>query len=141
MIILDTTVLVYAVGGEHALRDPCQAIIRAVQRGEVVARTSVEVIQEFAHVRSRRCGRNDAALIAREFAGLLQPLVTIDELDLKRGLELFGRTASLGTFDCVLAAMCIRRGAGLVSADTGFSQIDGLAALNPATDLDRIVTT
>lgn len=141
MIFLDTTVLVYAVGGEHPLRQACRAIIRAVQRGDVTARTSVEVIQELAHVRARRCGRHDAALVAREFAGLLQPLVVVDELDLKRGLELFDRTASLGAFDCVLAATAMRRGASLVSADNGFSQIDGLAALNPAIDLDRIMAT
>ena len=54
MIVLDTTVLVYALGGEHALREPCQRLVEAVAEGRVEATTTVEVIQEFVRVRARR---------------------------------------------------------------------------------------
>ena len=33
MIVLDTTVLVYATGAEHPLRSPCRALIEAVTAG------------------------------------------------------------------------------------------------------------
>lgn len=140
MIVLDTTVLVYAVGADHPQREPCRQIVRAIQAGALTARTTIEVIREFAHVRARRRDRHDAALLAYEFASLLQPLIVIDELDLKRGLELFEEQDHLDPFDCVLAAAVGRRGAtGLVSADRAFDRVPGLATFDPAADLDRIL--
>jgi predicted nucleic acid-binding protein len=140
MIILDTTVLAYAVGTEHPLRDPCREIVRAIQAGVVAATTTIEVIQEFAHVRARRHGRRDASILAHEYAGLLQPLIALDELDLKRGLELFEEHPQVGAFDALLASAATRRGVrALVSADSAFAGIPGLVALNPATELARIV--
>ena len=140
MIVLDTTVLVYAVGADHPLREPCRQIVRAIQDGRLIARTTIDVIQEFAHVRARRRGRHDASVLAYEYASLLQPLIVLDELDLKRGLDLFEEQDRLGAFDCMLAAAVTRRGAiGLVSADRAFGAVPGLQTLNPANDLDRIL--
>jgi predicted nucleic acid-binding protein len=140
VIVLDTTILVYAVGAEHPLREPCRTIIRAVQAGEVNARTTVEVVQEFAHVRTRRRGRHNASILAHEYAGLLQPLIVLDALDLKRGLELFEHHEPLEAFDAVLAAAVARRGArALVSADETFADVPGLRTLNPGTDLADVL--
>ena len=61
MILLDTTVLVYAVGDAHPLRQPCRQLVEAVRDAHLRATTTTEVIQEFAHVRSRRRPRHDAA--------------------------------------------------------------------------------
>ena len=138
MIVLDTSVLVYAVGVDHPLRDACRRLVELVLDGSLVARTTTEVIQEFAHVRSRRRDRHDASALAYEFASLLQPLIVIDELDLRRGLELFEEHSQLGSFDCVLAAATMRRGADtLVSADRAFGEVAGLNALDPVAYLAR----
>jgi uncharacterized protein len=138
VIVLDTSVLVYAVGVDHPLRDACRRIVKLALEGTVVARTTTEVIQEFAHVRARRRDRHDASLLAYEFASLLQPLIVIDELDLRRGLDIFEEHTQLGSFDCVLAAATMRRGAdALVSADRAFGELAGLNALDPAEYLGR----
>jgi predicted nucleic acid-binding protein len=70
VIVLDTTVLVYAVGAEHPLRAPSRGLVELVRDGSVLATTTLEVIQEFAHARARRRPRADAAARAREFAGI-----------------------------------------------------------------------
>ena len=57
MIVLDTTVLVYAKGAEHPLRDPCRQLVAAIAEGALQATTSVEVIQELVHVRACRRGQ------------------------------------------------------------------------------------
>lgn len=140
MIVLDTTVLVYAVGAAHPLREPCRAIVKGILTGSLEARTTVEVIQEFVHVRARRRDRQEAAILAHEFAGALQPLIVVDELDLKRGLDIFTAEPGLGAFDCVLAGAAMRRGArALVSADTAFAGVDGLNALSPEMSLAEIL--
>lgn len=133
MIVVDTTVLVYAVGSDHELREPCREIVTAVRDGVVRATTTPEVVQEFAHVRGRRRDRSDAAALASDFALLLSPLIVVDDQDLREGLALYPDHDALGAFDVVLAAAAIRRDvAALVSADRAFATIDALPYVDPA---------
>lgn len=134
MIILDTTVLVYAVGDDHALRDPCRSVVSAIGDGRLSAATTVEVIQEFAHIRARRRGRADAAALASQYATLLAPLVIIDAADLTSGLRLFREHERLGAFDAVLAAASLRRPhiTGILSADRAFAEVPELTFIDPA---------
>ena len=134
MIVLDTTVLVYAKGADHALREPCRDLLRAIERGTITATTTAEAIQEFAHVRARRRGREDAAALARAYVDLLAPLLVIEEADVRAGLELFERHPELGCFDAVLAAGTIASEAeAIVSADRAFAAVPGLAHVDPGT--------
>lgn len=133
MIVLDTTVLVYAVGGDHALRDPARALLAAVADGSLRATTTPEAIQEFAHVRARRRDRADAATLARSYVDLFSPLLEVGETDLREGLRLFERTPALGAFDAVLAAVALTAGASvLVSADRAFAEVRGLTFVDLA---------
>lgn len=135
MIAVDATVLVYAVGKEHQLRAPCQRLIGAISGGEILATTTVEVIQEFTHVRARRRGREDAAGLARDYIELLSPLLIVEEPDLREGLRLFEETPGTGAFDAVLAAAADAAGAGaLVSADAGFSAVAQIRHVFPDED-------
>ncbi|CAN5191653.1 hypothetical protein BH24ACT1_BH24ACT1_03610 [soil metagenome] len=102
-------------------------MVSAVQEGRVDARTTGEVIQEFAHVRSRRRWREDAVELARRYAILLSPLLLPTAEYLDDGLSLYPRHPGLGAFDAILAAVAIARGAdALVSADAGFAGVPGL---------------
>lgn len=137
MIVLDTTVLAYAVGVDHPLQAPCRRLVSAIADGEIVATTTVEVIQEFAHVRARRRDGKDAAELARDYIELLSPLLIVEELDLREGLRLFEEHHGIGAFDAVLAAAAHAAGAdALVSADTGFSSIANIRHIVP--DIDGI---
>jgi hypothetical protein len=132
VIVLDTTVLIYAKGDEHSLRDPCRALIEAIAAGDLEATTTAEVIQEFTHVRARRRGRADAAALGRDYNELLSPLLCVTGDDLSRGLALFETNASLGAFDAVLAASALNRDAtALVSADSAFAAVNGLRHVTP----------
>lgn len=135
MIVLDTTVLVYAVGDDHAFRQPCQQILRAVSDGDLLATTTIEVIQEFTHVRARRRGRADAAELARDYLELLSPLLIVEESDLREGLRLFGEASQLGSFDAVLIAAAHAAGAdAIVSADAAFAEVPSVRHAVPDAD-------
>lgn len=135
MIVLDTTVLVYAVGSEHALRAPCRHLIEAIADGRVAGTTTIEVIQEFAHVRARRRGRMDATELARDFVELLSPLLIVEESDLREGLRIYAEYDRLGSFDAVLAAAAHAAGAdALVSADSAFEKVAAVAHVYPDED-------
>ena len=134
MILLDTTVLVYAVGDAHPLRDPCRAVLEAHAAGRIEATTTVEVIQEFVHIRSRRRDRADAVRLGRHYLTALAPFVTTAD-DLELGLDLFEVHPSLGAFDAVLAAVALGHGAtALISADRAFGAVPGLTWVDPGSD-------
>ena len=125
MIVLDTTVLVYAVGSDHPLREPCRELIAAIAAGRLRATTTVEVLQEFTHVRARRRGPEDAVGFARDYLDVLAPLVVVGEDDLQAGLRLYARSERIGAFDAVLAATASRVNAtAMVSADGAFAEAD-----------------
>jgi uncharacterized protein len=141
MIILDTTILVYAKGGQHPLRGPCRKLLMAVEARQVSATTTVEVIQEFAHVWARRRSRSEAVDLARSYVDLLAPLLPVGERDLQTGLRLFERFPSLGAFDAVIAAASIgTRAEAFVSADRSFREVQGLRYVAPGSaEFDRLM--
>ena len=126
MILVDTTVLVYAVGQDHPLATPARALLSAIRDGALDARTTPEVIQEFAHVRARRRTRLDAAHLAQAYAALLGPLQPVSAQHLTAGLALWRDVSTLGAFDAVLSAVAIALDAELVSADRAFGDVPGL---------------
>jgi predicted nucleic acid-binding protein len=132
MIVLDTTVLIYAKGVEHPLRDSCRRLIAAVAERELQATTTVEAIQEFVHVRARRRGRADAVALGNDYSDLLSPLLTVSEDHLRHGLSIFEHAEQLGAFDAVLAAAALDVGAqALVSADGAFASVPKLTHVTP----------
>jgi predicted nucleic acid-binding protein len=141
VIVLDTTVLVYAKGADHPLRAPCRDLIAAIAEGRIRATTTSEVIQEFVHVRARRRDRADATTLGNDYADLLAPLLVVVEEHLRQGLSLFERTPSLGAFDAVLAVAALTSGASaLVSADGAFADVPDLQHVSPSGgDLARIL--
>lgn len=140
MIVLDTTVLVYAVGAEHPLRDPCRELIGVIAEGRMAATTTIEVLQEFTHVRARRRSREDAARHARDYLDLLTPLLVLDEDDLEQGLRLYTRSQRLGAFDAVLAAAAGRANAeAIVSADVAFADADVMHVVPDVVGVQRLL--
>ncbi|MGI8462394.1 MAG: type II toxin-antitoxin system VapC family toxin [Solirubrobacterales bacterium] len=134
MIVLDTTVLVYAKGQDHPFQGPCGALIEAIADGRIEATTSTEVIQEFVHVRARRRDRRDAVSLGRGYAELLSPLISISAAQLSNGLAIFEREERPGPFDAVLAASAAAADAtALVSADAGFGNVDVIRHVVPDT--------
>jgi predicted nucleic acid-binding protein len=127
VILLDTTVLMYAVGTEHPLREPSRRIVGVAASGTERMTTTVEVIQEFAHVYARRRSRATAVSLARSYVDLFSPLVETTVEDVDVGLRLFERDERLGAFDAVLAATALRLDVeALVSADMAFAAVPKL---------------
>lgn len=140
MILLDTTVLVYATGGDHPLRSPSRTLVSAIGDGSVDASTTHEVIQEFVHVRARRTTRREAVQLAGDLQDLLAPLVGVTETHLRSGLAIWERHDQLGSFDAILAAVAIAHDCSLVSADKAFATVRGLDHVVPdASGVDALI--
>lgn len=130
MIVLDTTVLLYAVGADHLLREPCRRLLGAPRK--VALTTTAGVLQEFVHVRERRRPRSDAIGLGRAYLTLLRPLLDVAEPAVDRALSLLEAHPALGAFDALLAAAASDAGAAaVVTADRAFARIEGLPVVHP----------
>jgi uncharacterized protein len=133
VILVDTTCLVYAVGDDPDRRASAQALIDAVLRGTITARTTSQVIMEFAHVRGRRRNRKDAASLARDFSDLLGPLEPTTAPDVSTAVTLWQENPQIGTFDALLLAVAVRTGAeAIVSEDVGLTGVGIVPVLTAA---------
>jgi hypothetical protein len=67
LIVLDTNVLVYTVGRDHVLREPCQRVVRAIADGDLAATTTIGVLEEFLHLRAKRSDRSEAVRLTERY--------------------------------------------------------------------------
>lgn len=140
MILLDTTCLVYAVGDDHERRASARALLDAALRGSVSARTTSQVIMEFAHVRGRRRDRQDAASLAQAFSDLLGPLEPTTAADTSSALSLWQNHPQIGSFDALLLSVAARTGAeAVVSEDAALSRVGIVPVLTADEALRRFV--
>jgi uncharacterized protein len=136
--LFDTGVFLYALGGEHRYREPCRAILREMRGGRLAGEASVELIHEFAYVRSRRrIARVDAVESARDVAGSCL-LHTVGADDIERALDLWCEHGRLDMRDAIFAAQALNRGIdAILSPDRGFDGISGLERIDP-TDVTAV---
>jgi predicted nucleic acid-binding protein len=141
LIVVDSNVLIYAVGYEHPLQSQCRLLVGAVRDGAVAATTTSYVIQEFVHVYARSRPRSEAARLGRRYATLFAPLLPAGEGDIGTALTLFERHEQLDAADALLAATTLANEAeAFVSADCGFANIPRLRHVVPGTpEFERLL--
>lgn len=138
--LFDTGVFIYALGGDHPYRDPCRAIMDAGVQGLLASEASVELIHEFAYVRSRRgISRQVAAEDARNISATSR-LHVVEPSDITRALDLWCKHERLDMRDAIFAAQALNRDIdAILSPDTDFDGIPGLTRIDPA-DTDAVAT-
>lgn len=136
----DTGVFLYALGGEHRYREPCQAILREMRGGRLAGEASIELVHEFAYVRQRRVqARADAAHWAQRVKRSC-PLHAVGPADITRALDLWCEHERLDMRDAIFAAQVLNRDIdAILSPDQGFDGIPGLERIDPA-DADAVAT-
>ncbi|HXD53381.1 MAG TPA: type II toxin-antitoxin system VapC family toxin [Solirubrobacteraceae bacterium] len=138
--LFDTSVFLYAVGSEHEYREPCRAIISAQGEGELAGEASVELIHEFAYVRSSRSTERRAAARSALDVTEICPLHEVTQTDVERALELWCEHERLDMRDAIFAAQALNRGIdAILSPDRDFDGIEGLHRIDPG-DADAVAS-
>ena len=133
-VFIDTNIPMYAAGTPHPLRDPCQAIIRAVAEGKLEAVTDAEVLQEilyrYLHLGEREKGLMVFDRFRRIMLGHIFP---IDEADVQRAREQAEEYPGLSPRDLIHLAVMLRHGIHeIITADRGFDRVRGIRRIDPA---------
>lgn len=138
--LYDTSIFVYALGGEHPYREPCREIVRRAAAGDLQGEASADLLQELLQQRARRTGdRPGAAKSVRNVAKLAwwHPL---EPNDVQRGIDLYETHTGLDARDAVFVALALNRGIdAILTTDRAFDGIDGLERIDPSDE--RAVAT
>lgn len=131
--LYDTAVFLYALGREHAYRDPCRRIVKLATSCALTGDASVGLIHEFVQVRLRRTGDHVTAVGDGRAVAELCRLHAVERRDLALALELVERHQLGGVRDGIFAATASNRGIdAILSPDRAFDAIDGLERIDPA---------
>lgn len=126
-VLLDPSVFLHALGGEHGLRVPCREVLA---HPGLELHASVELVQEVVFHRLRRVDRDQAVADARLVADSCR-LHDFDANVLRRALSLIAE-GRVGGRDAVHAATALEAGIGvIVSSDPDFEGIPGLDRVDP----------
>ena len=132
IVFIDTAVIMYAVGGEHAMREACIRVMDRVSAGTLPATTSVEVVQEILH-RYLSVRRPElASQLASDAMDTFAPVLPISHALMRRVPDLALRYPSLSARDLVHVATCVHEGiTEIVSPDRAFDQVAEIRRLDP----------
>ncbi len=130
--LLDSNVVLYAIGGPHPYAEPCRRILALAGENRLRLEAPVDLIQEVMHHRARRLGdRAQAAADARAAAELCQ-LHAVEPRDAREAASLFADSTRLSARDAIFAAIAIRHGLpAIVSADGDFDELTQLKRIDP----------
>jgi predicted nucleic acid-binding protein len=132
MKLIDANVLFYAAGSPHPYRDASTETMRRIQRGEIEAAISTEILQEVLHYYRRQHRAGDGIRmfddLIRQFPSPL-PIIA----DTMRGArDILAGYPLLNARDAVHAAVVFEhRLEGIISADRAFDGIAGLTRFDP----------
>jgi predicted nucleic acid-binding protein len=132
-VLVDTNVILYAIGGPHPYAEPCRRILTLAGEARIGLEAPTDLLQEVLRHRARRLGdRRQASVEALAAAGLCR-LHAVEPRDAVHAAELFAGSDRLSARDAVFAAVAIRHDLEtILSADTDFDELPGLRRLDPA---------
>lgn len=137
--LYDTNVFVYAVGRPHHYQEPCRHVLALAGQNSLHGEASVEVLQEYVHVRARRTGDRESASREALRVGALCTLLPVMLSDVRLALSLFRAQPALEARDALHAATALNRGIdAILTTDTAFDGVPGLERIDP-TDVERLL--
>ena len=132
MKLIDTNIIMYAIGKGHPLKEQCKKLLQRVVYGETVANIDVEVLQELLYVYSVRGERRKGLKVIDE---MLVPFpdsysIKIDEIARAKGL--MKKYSSLSARDAIHCAVSINNNLeGIISTDKDFDIVKEIHRFKP----------
>jgi predicted nucleic acid-binding protein len=132
-VFVDANVPMYAVGAAHPLKQPCVDFLEAAARGEIVALTDAEVLQEILHRYSALSQRKQAIEVVRLFVKVVPTVLPITLADVEGALDVHRRYAGLQARDSLHVAVMANNGVRrILSADQHFDVVGEVQRFDPA---------
>ncbi len=130
---LDANILMYAVGSEHPLRQPCRDALRKSVDARVPLITDAEVLQEILHHYFAIQRPDAAGAVYRSAVDLCEEVLPVTEKETSRALDLLRSHAEITPRDAIHVATMEAAGIrNLLSADRDFDVIPSVRRVDPS---------
>jgi len=131
--LLDTNIVIYALGGEHPYRDPCRAVINQLEGRHHDYAVSAEMLQEVLSVFWNKKDLKTGIEAVNKLLAVFPSPIPITGAEVALAIRLIEQSLGLSPRDAIYAAVVLSHGLeGIVSADRGFDQVPGLRRYDPA---------
>lgn len=130
---LDASVLMYAAGGPHPLREPCRVALELAVTRKTPLVTSTEVLQEILYRYFSIRRPHAARTVYRTATTLCAEVLAIDVEHTNRALELLLESPRLSPRDAVHVATMESHGLRrILTTDRDFDLIESVDRVDPA---------
>lgn len=124
MRLIDTNILVYAVGKAHPLKESVHHVLSDIAEGTLQANLDVEALQEILHLYSSRGERRKGFETLDDLLILFPNPISIGREEVEKARDLMRLYSFLGARDAIHAAVVITQGLeGIITADRVFDRI------------------
>lgn len=132
MKLLDTNVVIYALGRPHPYKEACAHLLREIGEGASGYIVDTEMLQEILYVYTRRAERWEAFRVFDNLLRLFPDPIPIDRGGIVEARRLLDRHPGLSPRDAIHAAVVQTQGLeGIVTTDRIFSEVHGLTTFDP----------
>ncbi len=129
---VDTNIVMYAVGADHAMKQPCLQIFADSEALPLMLTTSTEVLQELLHVYSARGQRQLAIEICRDFVETVDEILPVTYNDFSWALQFHHHHSTIMARDSIHAATIVNNGLSyILTADKHFDKLPGITRIDP----------
>jgi len=126
-VFIDSNIPMYGAGRDHPNRAPALRFLAQVQKREVDAFTSTEVLQEILY-RYSALGRYDLARdVYNLFVEVCPVVLPVSLADTDRARDLLGDATGISARDAIHAAVMMNHGIKKIATfDQGFDRVAGV---------------
>lgn len=127
MKLIDTNIILYSLGREHPLKEPCRKLIAKIASGGITANIDVEVLQEVLYVYNYRKERIKGITACRYLLDIFPNPLSVSKNEISLALSFMDKYPSLVSRDAIHAAVVVNNKLkGIISEDSDFDMIKGI---------------
>ena len=132
MKLIDTNIIMYAVGRDHAFKKPCRDILQKITYGEIEANIDVETLQELLYVYSSRGEKKKGLDVVEDILILFPHPLAIRKTEIEKAKDLMRKHAALTPRDAVHCAVAITCNLeGIISTDKDLDMVKEIHRYKP----------
>lgn len=127
MKLIDTNIIIYSLGKEHPLKEPCRSFIAKIASGEIAANIDVEVLQEVLYVYTYRNERIKGIAACRYLLDIFPNPFPVSKNEISLAISFMDKYPSIVSRDAIHAAVVVNNKLkGIISEDSDFDIIKGI---------------
>jgi predicted nucleic acid-binding protein len=125
--LIDTNIILYSLGREHPLKEPCRSLVAKIASGEIAANIDVEVLQEVLYVYTHRNERAKGIEACRYLLDIFPNPFSVSKNEIFSAISFMDKYPSLISRDAIHASVVVNNKLkGIISEDSDFDMIKGL---------------